>query len=429
MLNLHSNQSHQTCDGVSRRGFLQIGSLGIAGLTLADLLSLEAAGVQTRQKAIINIDLRGGPPHQDLFDLKPSAPSEYRGEFKPIASKVPGLQICELLPNLAKLADQFAVIRSLVGSSGGHGGNQVQTGYSPKKAFTNVGGPPSIGAVVSKLQGSGPNGAPAWIANHVAPYGYLGPTHKGFTPKRGKGGSLVLNRSLSAERLKDRTQLLSQIDKLRRDVDRSGQMEAFDSYTQRAYEMITSGKVADALDVSKEDPRIKDRYGKAGEQLLRARRLIEAGVRVITTDSGWGGWDTHKDNFKKLKTSLPKMDQGLSALLEDLKRLGMEKDVTVVMWGEFGRTPKVNKRAGRDHWPKVAMAFLAGGDMKLGQAIGQTDSKGGYAVERPIDYQEVFATLYRNLGIDTTQTTIIDPSGRPQFLVDSAYRKPIAELV
>lgn len=430
MLSVHSSNSFQTCDGVTRRGFLQIGALGAAGFTLADLLAAEdKAGVRNSQKAIINIDLRGGPPHQDLFDLKPDAPKEYRGEFSPIKTNVPGMEICELFPKLAKLADKFAVIRSLIGSEGGHGGNQVQIAFSPRRnPFQNVGGAPSMGAIVSKLQGSGFGGAPAWVAFNNTPYGYLGPTHKGFTPGK-SGGNLTLNRALTEERLKDRTNLLGSIDKLRRDVDRSGSMEAFDAYTQRAYEMVVSGKVAEALDVRKEDPRVLDRYGKKNESLLRARRLVQAGVRVVTLSSPWGGWDTHGQNFVKLRKSLPIMDAGLSSLLTDLSMLGMDKDVTVVVWGEFGRTPKVNKKAGRDHWPRLSHAFLAGGGMKLGQMVGKSDDKAGYAIERPVHYREVFSTIYHNLGIDVNKTTIEDPSGRPQFLIDSAYRNPIEELV
>ena len=324
------------------------------------------------------------------------------------------MEICELFPKLAKMADKFAVIRSLIGSEGGHGGQQTQIGFNPKRnPFQNVGGPPSMGAVVSRLQGSGPNGAPAWVAFGNDPYGYLGPTHRGFKASR-KGGNLVLNRALTAERLKERANLSKAIDKLRSETDKSGALDAYDSYTQRALEMIVSGNVAKALDLNNEDSKVVERYGKrAGESLLRARRLVQSGVRVVTVNNPWGGWDTHSKNFVKLRKQLPMMDIGLSALLWDLQRLGLDKDVTVVCWGEFGRTPKVNKKAGRDHWPRLSHAFLAGGGMKLGQMIGKSDSKAGQAVERPIHYRDVFATIYHNLGIDATSTTIIDPSGRP----------------
>jgi uncharacterized protein (DUF1501 family) len=219
--------------------------------------------------------------------------------------------------------------------------------------------------------------------------------------------------------------LLGQLDRLRRDVDTSGQMEALDSYTARAVEVVTSGKVADALDLKKEDPKVVDRYDKDGKNFLLARRLVEAGVRTVTFN--WGGWDTHGGNFTSLKKQLPKLDNAMSALLTDLANRGLDKDVTVVMWGEFGRTPRVNKGAGRDHWPKVMMAFLAGGGMRLGQAVGTTTKFAEEAKDRPVHVQEIFATLYHNLGIDVASQTIIDPNGRPQYLVD--MRKPIAELI
>jgi hypothetical protein len=425
MLTVTGNR-YRTCDGVTRRGFLKIGALGAAGLTLADLLRLEAeAGIGSSNKAIINIHLGGGPSHQDIFDLKPNAPVEYRGEFNPISTNVAGFQICELLPQLATMADQFSVVRSLVGSNAGHSNLQTHTGDN-SRALQNVGGKPSIGAVVARLQGASETGAPPWISYNGGPTGYLGPTYKSYQPGR-KGDSLRLQRDMTEDRLQGRTELLGKLDRLRRDFDGSGQMAALDSYTQRAVSMVTSGSVADALDLSKEDPLIIERYGKASESLLRARRLIQAGVRVITMNGTWGGWDTHSNNFKTFRVSLPKMDQGVSALIEDLHRLGMYDDVSIVIWGEFGRTPRINKNAGRDHWPQVSMAFLAGGGMRGGQAIGATDRIAGYAKDRPVHYQEVLGTLYHNLGIDTRTTTIIDPNGRPQYLLD--HRSPIAELV
>lgn len=421
-----TGKRYRTCDGVTRRGFLKIGALGAAGLTLADLLRVEAeAGIGSSNKAIINIHMGGGPSHQDIFDLKPNAPVEYRGEFNPISTNVPGFQICELLPRLATMADKFAVVRSLVGSNAGHSNFQTHTGDN-NKALRNIGGKPSIGAVVARLQGASQSGAPPWISYNGGPHGYLGPTYKPYQPGR-KGDSLRLQGGMTEDRLQGRTALLGKLDRLRRDFDGSGQMEAFDSYTQRAVSMVTSGSVADALDLSQEDPQIVKRYGKVNESLLRARRLIQAGVRVITMNGNWGNWDTHNGNFTRLRGNLPKLDQGLSALIEDLVRLDMYDDVSIVMWGEFGRTPRINSKAGRDHWPKVSMAFLAGGGMRGGQAVGSTDRIAGYAQDRPTHYQEVLGTLYHNLGIDTETTTIIDPNGRPQYLLE--HRSPIAELI
>jgi uncharacterized protein (DUF1501 family) len=234
-----------------------------------------------------------------------------------------------------------------------------------------------------------------------------------------------LNRGLTAERLQDRTALLLSLDRLRRDMDRSGQMDALDQYTQRAVEVVTSGRVADALDLNKEDRRIVERYGGQGKTFLLARRLVEVGVRVVTFS--WGGWDTHGNNFTTLKRQLPQLDISLSALVEDLHQRGLDRDVTVVMWGEFGRTPRVNNSAGRDHWPQLAMCWLCGGGMRTGQVIGSSTRYAEAALDRPVHLQEVLATLYHNLGIDVAHTQLIDPAGRPQYLLD--YRNPISELV
>jgi uncharacterized protein (DUF1501 family) len=202
-------------------------------------------------------------------------------------------------------------------------------------------------------------------------------------------------------------------------------MEALDSFTLRAVGVVTSGHVADALDSKKIDAKEQARYGKEGLPFLRARKLVEAGVRVVTFN--WGGWDTHSNNFVSLKKQLPKLDQGVSCLLEDLSASGLNEDVTVIVWGEFGRSPRINKTAGRDHWPRVMGAFVAGGGMRLGQVIGSTTKNADYAQDRPVDVQEIFSTLYRNLGIDVASTTIPDTNGRPQYLADK--RKVIDELV
>lgn len=409
------------CDGQTRRQFLKIGALGIGGLTLADLLRAESrAAAPTRQKAVINIHLGGGPSHQDMFDLKPEAPVEFRGEFNPIKTNVSGMDICEHMPQLAGMADRYAVIRSLTGMLDDHSNFHTSTGFG-RNDLRNVGGRPSLGSVVAKLQGPSASGAPPYVSYNMGYPGFLGPVYKPYQPQ---GGDLRLVGGMTADRLESRTNLLSSLDRIRRDLDGSGQMNAFDSFTQRAVDVVTSGQVADALDLNKEDVKIRERYGRDGNMFLTSRRLIEAGVRVVTFD--WGGWDTHGQNFTQLKTQLPKLDRAMSALLQDLSERGLDKDVTVVMWGEFGRTPRVNSGAGRDHWSRVAMGFLAGGGMKLGQVIGESSRYAEEAKDRPVHLQEVFATLYHNLGIDPT-TKVLDPSGRPQYLVD--HRPPIRELV
>ena len=422
-INLADQQTF--CDGVSRRSFMALGTLGVGGLTLADLYRAEAAGPGSSHKAVINIHLGGGPSHQDMWDLKPDAPSEYRGEFNPIQTNVPGMDICEHFPKLAKMADKFAVIRSLVGSNAGHSSDQTHTGYN-RKSLTNIGGRPSLGSVVARLQGATPSGAPPFVSYNGGGFGYLGPIYKGFSPNDAKN-VLRMQRGLTVDRLSERTSLLASLDNIRRDIDSSGQLDALDSYTVRAYEMVTSGEVANALDLKQEQTDIVERYGSSNKNLLIARRLIQAGVRVITMNGPWGGWDTHSNNFATLRKNLPKMDEGLSALIWDLERCDMYSDVSIVVWGEFGRTPRINPKAGRDHWPRLAGAFMAGGNMRTGQAVGSSSSKAEYAKDRPVDYQEVLATLYHNLGIDAVSTTITDPNGRPQYLLD--YRDPIAELV
>lgn len=426
MLTITSGPQSTYCDGASRRNFLKIGALalgaGAGALTLSDVLRAEAAAGTSTHKAIINIHLSGGPSHQDMFDLKPEAPVEFRGEFNPIPTNVSGIQICEHFPQLATMADKYAIIRSLTGMYDDHSNFHTHTGWT-RRDLRNVGGRPALGSVVAKMLGPTPSGAPAFVSYNEGEEGFLGPSYKPYKPS---GGDLKLIGGMTEERLNSRTGLLSELDKIRRDSDASGKMNALDSFTQRAVGVVTSGKVADALDLKKEDPKIRERYGKDDNNMfLTARRLVEAGVRVVTFS--WGGWDTHSDNFTSLRKQLPRLDQGLAALLRDLDERGMSNDVTVVVWGEFGRSPRITSNAGRDHWSKLAMCFLAGGGMKMGQTIGTSTRYAEEPKDRPVHLREVFATLYHNMGIDVAKTTLIDPSGRPQYLLDD--RKPIKELV
>jgi hypothetical protein len=434
------------CDGISRRSFLRIGGLGVgaAALSLADLNRLEAAaGGSSRHKAVINIFLGGGPPHQDMFDLKADAPAEIRGEFAPIATSVSGIQIGECFPQIARIMDRCAIVRSVVGATDRHDAFQCMTGWLVNE-LVSLGGRPSLGSIVAKLQGPTDPSVPPYVGlaeptQHV-PWsdsgkpGFLGPSYAPFKPD-GEGRSNMVLNGLSLDQLQDRRQLLANLDRLKRDVDNS-RMEALDTYTQGAFDVLTSSRLADALDLSKEDSRLRERYGDGkpykyqydgaptvNEHLLLARRLIEAGVRVVTLS--YGRWDSHSRNFDLVRDHGAKLDQCLSALIEDLDERGMLDDVTVIAWGEFGRTPRINNNAGRDHWPGVSCALLAGGGMRTGQVIGATNRLGEYATERPVHFQEIFATLYRNLGIDTSRTTLTDPAGRPQYLVE---RAPLPEL-
>ncbi len=427
------------CDGVSRRDFLRIGALGVgaAGLSLADVYRAEArAGKGSGHKAVINIFLGGGPPHQDMWEIKTEAPSEIRGEFKPIATKVPGIQIGEVFPKIAGLMDRFAVIRSVVGASGGHDAVQCTTGWAPRDLGA-VGGRPSLGSVVTKLQGPVDPSVPPFVGlaeptKHV-PWsdsgrpGFLGPSYAAFKPD-GPGLANLTLRGITRDQLADRRRLLNFFDDLRRDIDATGMMDGLDAMTERAMGVLTSSRLLEALDVSRESEKVRARYGDGkpynfqydgaptcNDHLLMARRLVEAGVRVVTLS--YGRWDSHGKNFDLVRDHGAKLDQGLSALVEDLEVRGLLNDVTVIAWGEFGRTPRINQGAGRDHWPQVSCAILAGGGMKLGQAIGATNRLGEYAARRPVQFQEVFATLYKNLGIDPATTHLIDPTGRPQHLV------------
>jgi hypothetical protein len=430
------------CDGVSRRQFLQIGGLALGGMTLTDVLRAETqSGIRKGHKACIMIFLPGGPPHQDMFDLKMDAPAEIRGEFKPIKTKVPGIEICELMPNIAKMMDKFAVIRSLVGARDEHDSHICQGGFNASEVNQNH--VPCLGAVVSKLQGQVDKTVPTFIG--LAPKmghmewgdpgdpGFLGLSHAAMRPDGKLMADMTLN-GVTLDRLNDRRRLLAGLDRFRSSVD---SLRGMDDLNQRAYDILTSSKLVTALDLSKEDPKVRERYGKGdmknvddggpdcNEQFLMARRLVEAGARVVTLS--FSRWDYHDRNFAQCKLHLPRLDQAVAALVQDIHDRGMDKDVSVVVWGEFGRSPKINKDGGRDHWPRVSCALLAGGGMRTGQVIGATNRFGEEPAERPIHYRDVFATLYHNMGIDLKTTPVVDTLNRPNYLFPD--NDPIAELV
>ena len=449
MLTIFGKPSRRDCDGISRRSFLRIGALGVGAgaLTIADVFRAEAAQEpsENRKKSVINIFLGGGPPHQDLWDIKTGAPREIRGEFNPIDTNVPGIQIGEVFPRLARLADKMAIIRSVVGATDRHDAFQCMTGWLPTD-LASIGGHPSLGSVVTRLQGPSDPAIPAFVGlaaktkeirwSDSGKPGFLGSGCAPFKPDGPGMADMQLN-DVSVDRLRDRRDLLLQVDKFRREVDASGMMQGMDVFERRALDVLTSSRLLEALDLSKEDPHVVARYGDGkpynyqydgaptcNDQLLLARRLVEAGVRAVTLS--FGRWDSHSQNFQLVRDHGGKLDQCLSALIEDLATRGLLDDVTVVVWGEFGRTPRINKDAGRDHWPAVSCALLAGGGMRTGQVIGSTNRLGEFAKDRPVHFQEIFATLYRNLGINSETTTLVDPSGRPQYLVQ---KSPIRELV
>ena len=440
-----SGRGARFCDGLTRRDMLRIGTLSVGGLSLPQILAAEQASGRRSHKSVIMIYMCGAPGHQDMYDLKMNAPAEIRGEFKPIATNVPGIEICEHMPRLARIMDKCVPLRSVHGSpDGNHDSFICYTGRTVRNQ--PPGGWPSMGAVTSKLLGSVDPSVPAFVglspdAGHP-PYGspglpgFLGVSHAAFRPNGASSTDIVL-KDLTQARLADRRSLLGDVDRLRRDIDATRALDGMDALSRSAFDILTSSKLARALDVSDEPANVRERYGKGDpnrfgdgaprnlEHFLVARRLVEAGARVVTLN--FGRWDFHSDNFNGMRdTHLPQFDQGLSALIEDLHARGLDKDVAVVAWGEFGRTPLINKDAGRDHWPQVGGGLLAGGGFRTGQVIGATDRLGGEIVDRPVHFAEVLATLYRHLGIDPAEASLRDHTGRPQYLLDNPT--PLPEL-
>jgi hypothetical protein len=423
-----SGSRQRFCDGITRRNFLSIGAFG-AGLTLADQLRAVAGPSSSPSslmpaKAAIMVFLPGGPSHIDTYDLKPNAPAEYRGEFQPIPTTVPGLQICELFPLQAAMFHKLAVVRSLV-SVDEHSDSLVMTGYAER---VNRGGMyPSFGSVVSKLRGESADVPPfvslRGLSIGTEP-GYLGVGHRPFTPSGPGRENLRLANGVTPPRLNDRKDLLARFDTARREIDASGTMDGLDSFTQRAFDMIASGAVRRALDLRTEEPRTRDRY-KGAEQFLTARRLIEAGVGCVTLS--YGGWDTHSGNFKTLRRQLPVLDRAVANLVHDLDDRGLLDDVVVVVWGEFGRTPKINNSdGGRDHWAPVMSALVAGGGLKVGQAVGASSARGEHPTERPYKVPHLLSTLYQAIGIDPAMT-FPSSTGRPMHILDE--RDVVRELM
>lgn len=449
MITLFNDERFRFCDRVTRRNVLQIGALGFGfgALGLTDLLRAESSAKPPRHKSLINIFLGGGPPHQDMWDLKMSAPAEIRGEFSPIETKVPGIQIGEVFPRIASVMDRCVVVRSVVGSVGAHDAYQCMSGFSARD-LAIVGGRPSVGAVAAKVLGPVDRAVPPFVGltqttQHVpwsdaGATGFLGPAVAAFKPEGPGMADMVPCAQIEGTRLSDRKALLKNLDGLKREADQKGKMTAMDSFATSAFDVLTSSKLVDALDLSKEPAEVRARYGTgkpfnyqydgaptSNEQLLMARRLVEAGVRCVSLT--FGRWDSHGQNFALVRDHGSKLDQCFSALIEDLSARGMLDDVTVIAWGEFGRTPRINKDAGRDHWPQVSCALMAGGGMRGGQVIGSTNRLGESAETRPVHFQEIIGTLYRNLGINPLEKPVIDPAGRPQPLIENYL--PLPEVV
>jgi hypothetical protein len=446
-------EKHRFCDGLSRRDFLGVGALGLGGLTLADVLRLRACAgerASSSPRAVIMVCLAGGPSHIDTYDMKPAAASECRGDFRPIPSNVPGFDICELMPLQATIADKLALVRTVQFIEPmQHELQEVYSGF-PKAARR-----PAFGAVISRFKGGRDRLIPPYVSldeyvgNHteVEHPQYVGEGYRPFLYGRQAVNNLGLIDKITPARLADRKRLMSAFDGLRRDVDRLGETAAVDAFTAQALEMITSPKAREAFDVSKEPAKVREKYGAKdakyiygnepkptvnwpAEKFLMARRLVEAGVSVVTLRVGT--WDYHGKTsgtgniFTGLRSQLPLLDRSIHALVTDLHERGLDREVAVLVWGEFGRTPRVNNVEGRDHWPDAGFALFAGGGLKMGQVIGETDSRGERPKTRALGPQNVLGTLYHALGIDPS-SKLPDFNGRPMNLLDDG--DPIAELV
>jgi hypothetical protein len=404
---------------ISRRNLLQAGTLAACGLSLPGLLARQAAAASSRSrgKSVILIWQRGGPSHIDSFDMKPAAPPEIRGEFQPISTNVPGIAVCEHLPQTATIADRLAIIRGIRSVDiGDHTPHYILTG------FPDRGRRPTIGAIYSYLRRERTE-LPPYVSTFTQDYGdahYTGPAHGPFVPDGAGLDNLALDRRLSLPRLTDRRELLAQLDRQVRLPDRG---QAPDAFTQQAIDILASPKAREAFDLDREPAKTRDLYGDYCRQFLLARRLVEAGVAVVTIKVG--DWDTHERNFIDMRAQLPLLDIGFHALVTDLAERNLLDDVAVVLWGEFGRAPRISRGDGRDHWPEAGAAVVAGGGFRTGQIIGETDRHGGQSVVPPYTPANLFASLYRHLGIDPA-LTIPDFANRPMHVLDD--RRVVREL-
>jgi hypothetical protein len=433
--------SQRRCDGVSRRDFIRVGALSFVGLSLTDLFCLQAAaadgGASAKAKSVILLWMDGGPAHTDTWDPKPNAPSDIRGEFKPISTNADGIQICELLPKMAKQMDKVALLRTVAHNEGAHERAQhlMLTGWHPLPSLVY----PSMGAVVAKELG--PVGAlPPYVAipssSFASGYGGSGYLEASFNPfsvgsdpnnQHFSVRDVSLPSGMTVERFDRRRSLLQALDSSFKRFDGTAVQASRDSFYTRAYDIISSPQAKKAFDIAEEPANVRDRYGRTsfGQSCLLARRLVEAGVRFITV--AMGGWDTHSDNFKELRDHLlTPVDNGYSALLDDLHQRGLLDSTLVVWMGEFGRTPQVNQLAGRDHWPDTMSVLFSGAGVKGGQVIGATDSEGGKPVDRKVAPEDVATTIYEKLGIDY-QKQYMTPQNRPIKIITGG--EPIKELV
>lgn len=446
----HHRRSARYCDGLSRRSFLQVGVAGMASLGLADILRAQedakVAGKPQSDTRVILFWLDGGPSHLDLYDMKPEAPAEYRGLWQPIKTNVSGMEISELLPLQAKIADKFSIIRSLHHDNGDHfaAAHAILTGRFGATGADTAPRSPFLGAIASKLIGSRGAGMPAHVAlPHAASVGiapgyfggsYLGVEHNPFVAgdpnvEKYQVPNLSLAGELTIDRLNDRQHLRQNFDHIRSEIDRSGGMATMDKFQQKAYDLVTSPEAREAFDISREAPELRDEYGRhtLGQSALLARRLTEAGVTFVSIHSG--GWDHHWDLKASYERMIPTVDRAVAALLRDLSQRGLWEKTMVILCGEFSRTPKMNDGGnggaagsmgtpGRDHWGNAMFCLIGGGGIQGGRVIGATNAKGEMPSDRPISPGDLHATIYHQLGIDP-RAQFLNHSGRPVSAIDS----------
>ncbi len=437
--------AYGSCDGLRRRDFLRVGALGLGALTLPGLLRARAEGARSGKspssKAVIQVVLSGGPSHLETYDPKPDAPTGYRTDLKAASTCLPGVGLGELMPRHARALDKMAVVRSLTHETADHfaGLHGILTGFPGSPGQQGRNERPSVGSVVARMRGANGPGVPPYVAmSGGAVFGgvflggaYLGPGVNPFAIPDDPTGpirprDLQPPAGLTLDRLDDRKALLAKLDRIDRRRDQSGTMDGLDRFAAQAHEIVTGPDARRALDLAREDPKVRDRYGRTriGQGCLLARRLVEAGVTFVTVADG--NWDHHADLATRCRRQVPAMDAAVASLVEDLADRGMADEVLVVVWGEFGRTPRVNGSGGRDHWPGSMAAMLAGGGLKMGQVVGATDRKAERPSERALHPEDVIRTIYHVLGLDPLHE-FPNESGRPMAILNRG--RPIAELI
>jgi Protein of unknown function (DUF1501) len=436
MLKIVSDRGHRDCDGIGRREFLKIGALGTGALTLPNLLAAraqaKAAGRPVKDTAIVWVWLAGGPTHVETFDPHMRAPVEYRSTTGEVKTRLPGVTIGGTFPRIARVADKMAIVRSFAHNNSGHVGGThfVNTGYD-NRTIDNGGVParPSLGSIVARVRGSNHplTGMPTYVALSRLRSGIDGPAFLGtaYAPFDPNGQALKnLSLAVPENRVGDRRMLLAGLDRLNSIVDRSGAMEGMDRFEQQAFNLVLGG-APEAFNLKNESKATQEKYGRGvGEQLLRARRLCEAGCGFVTLSVG--SWDMHttiKDRMEKLS---PSVDQAIAAFVEDVHQRGLSDRIMLVVTGEFGRTPKVNRNGGRDHWAPLSTLAVAGGGLKMGQVVGESTPKGDIPKTSPIGPQDLMATVFNVLGIDP-HTQFTSTAGRPVYMIENG--RPISELV